>query len=116
PLDAHAAARACETVRSLVAAGTVHSAHDIAEGGLAVALAECCIAGEVGASVTLPDGMDPFAEAPGRAFVVSGPAHALAGLTVIGQVGGDDLRLRGLLTIGVRELAERRDRGLAEYL
>ena len=39
------------------------SAHDIAEGGLAVALAECCVAGQIGATVRLPDGIEPFAEA-----------------------------------------------------
>ena len=44
-----------------------------------------------------PDGLDPFGEAPGRAFVVSGPPSALAGLTVIGEVGGDALALEGLL-------------------
>ena len=59
--DLHAAVR--EAVRS----GLLHSAHDIAEGGLAVALAECCAAGEIGASVELPGtGEDElFGEAPG---------------------------------------------------
>jgi phosphoribosylformylglycinamidine synthase len=32
----------------------VNSAHDCAEGGLAIALAECCISGERGAEVSLP--------------------------------------------------------------
>ena len=62
---------------SLVNAGALNNAHDVAEGGIAVALAECCIAGGIGASVRLPEGIDPFAEAPGRAFVVSGPEAAL---------------------------------------
>ncbi len=66
-------------VRDGIRSGAFTSAHDIAEGGLAVALAECCIAGRVGASVELPAGLDPFAEAPGRAFLVSGPEAALAG-------------------------------------
>ena len=39
------------------------SAHDIAEGGIAVALAECCIAGRHRRDrSTLPDGLDPFGE------------------------------------------------------
>ncbi|MGI8499613.1 MAG: phosphoribosylformylglycinamidine synthase subunit PurL [Hassallia sp.] len=33
--------------------GWIRSAHDCAEGGLAVALAECCIAGKLGASINL---------------------------------------------------------------
>ncbi len=32
----------------------IKSAHDCSEGGLAVCLAECCIAGEIGATVDLP--------------------------------------------------------------
>ncbi len=34
--------------------GLIKSAHDCSEGGLAVCLAECCIAGEIGATVDLP--------------------------------------------------------------
>ena len=34
-----------ETVRALIRMGLVRSAHDCSEGGLAVALAECCISG-----------------------------------------------------------------------
>ena len=50
------------------------SAHDIAEGGIAVALAECCIAGGLGADrSTLPEGLDPFGEDLGTAFIVTGP-------------------------------------------
>lgn len=38
-----------------IAQGWVRSAHDCAEGGLAVALAESCISGELGARITLPE-------------------------------------------------------------
>lgn len=37
-----------------IAQGWIRSAHDSAEGGLAVALAESCISGQLGAAVTLP--------------------------------------------------------------
>src|SRR5208282_600106 len=53
--DIDAVAAAQIAVREAVGAGLLASAHDIAEGGLAVALAECCLAGEVGASVNLGD-------------------------------------------------------------
>jgi phosphoribosylformylglycinamidine synthase len=41
-------------VRDAVRAGIFSSVHDIAEGGLAVALAECCLAGALGARIALP--------------------------------------------------------------
>jgi phosphoribosylformylglycinamidine synthase subunit PurL len=105
-----------EAVRARVRSGAFRSAHDIAEGGVAVALAECCIAGGLGASVRLPAALDPFAEAPGRGFIVSGPREALAGFVVIGEVGGDALRIEGLLELGVSELRSARDGGLSEWV
>jgi phosphoribosylformylglycinamidine synthase subunit PurL len=98
-IDAHAA------VREAVRAGALSSAHDVAEGGLAVAVAECCLAGGLGASIQLPDSLRAreasalqalFGEAPGG-FVVSGTAQALEQLAgqvpvvVLGSVGGDEL-------------------------
>jgi phosphoribosylformylglycinamidine synthase len=103
-------------VRARIRSGAFASAHDIAEGGVAVALAECCIAGRVGASVRLPHGLDPFGEAPGRGFIVSGPAEALAGFVVIGEVCGEALAIDGLLELAVSELRDARDAGLAEWV
>ena len=105
-----------EAVRARMRSGALHSAHDIAEGGVAIALAECCIAGGIGASVRLPHGLDPFGEAPGRAFIVSGPLEALAGFVVIGEVGGETLAIEGLLELAVSELRAARDAGLAEWV
>jgi phosphoribosylformylglycinamidine synthase subunit PurL len=115
-LELGTARRAHAVVRDGIRSGAFASAHDIAEGGLAVALAECCIAGRVGAVVELPADIDPFAEAPGRAFLVSGPEAALAGLPVIGRVGGSQLELEGVLKIPVSELSEARERGLVGFL
>jgi phosphoribosylformylglycinamidine synthase len=115
-IDERAVQEAHETVRQLVSSGSLRSAHDIAEGGIAVALAECCVAGGLGATVALPEGLDPFGEAPGRAFIVSGSPEALAGLQVIGRVGGDELEVAGQLEVAVSELHEARERGLAKFL
>jgi phosphoribosylformylglycinamidine synthase II len=115
-LDRDAAAEAHERVRLLVCSGALSSAHDVSEGGLAVALAESCIAGGIGARVTLPAGIDPFAEAPGRAFVVSGPEAALTGLPIIGRVGGDTLGIDGLVDVAVSVMRDARARGLSQYL
>ena len=123
PIDERSVREAHEAVRRLVNSGAVHNAHDIAEGGLAVAIAECCIVGGIGASVRLPEGVDPFTEAPGRAFVVSGPESVLGGaeldaaeVQVIGRVGGSDLELEGCLQAAVSELRAARERGLVEFL
>ncbi|MBE9005645.1 phosphoribosylformylglycinamidine synthase subunit PurL [Fortiea sp. LEGE XX443] len=45
--------RVQQVCRDGIRAGWVRSAHDCAEGGLAVALAECCITGNLGAKVSL---------------------------------------------------------------
>jgi phosphoribosylformylglycinamidine synthase len=111
--DAHVA------VRDAVRSGALASAHDIAEGGLAVALAECCIAGGIGATVKVrieggEEGL--FGEAPGRAFVVSGPDAAVRSLgRVIGRVGGDELLVPGNIEVAVSELRAVRDSGLTQY-
>src|SRR5205823_2247924 len=75
-VDVAALREAHAVVRDAVRSGALSSAHDIAEGGLAVALAECCAAGGLGANVALDEADDPlrelFGEGPGG-FVVSGP-------------------------------------------
>jgi phosphoribosylformylglycinamidine synthase len=114
PMDEQAVRDAHEAVREAVRAEALHNAHDIAEGGFAVALAECCLAGGIGATVRLPGGLDPFAEAPGRAFIVSGDEQALRRFQIIGRVGGAELEIAGVLRVGVAELRHARERGLAE--
>jgi phosphoribosylformylglycinamidine synthase len=123
-IDAGAIASAPEWVRSAVRAGSLSSAHDIAEGGLVVALAECAVAGGLGATVELPEGVEPFGEAPGRGFVVSGPEQALERLAVdasvpfvrLGVVGGSTLAIDGLLDIAVSEMADVWRDGVKKFL
>jgi phosphoribosylformylglycinamidine synthase len=119
-LDPVAILKAHDWVRQAMRAGALSSAHDVAEGGLAVALAECAVAGGVGASITLPEGLEPFAEAPGRAFVVSGPSEALAQpgapVAVVGVVGGSKLRIEGHLEIAVSELTAVWEHGLRRFV
>jgi phosphoribosylformylglycinamidine synthase len=120
-----AAVRAAQkAVRGGIRTGALHNAHDIAEGGLSVALAECCIAGGLGARVQVPDGVEPFAEAPGRGFIVSGGEDALeqwaksepsAPCTIIGEVCGDALHIAGRLTLPVAELTQAWSEELAQF-
>jgi phosphoribosylformylglycinamidine synthase len=89
-------------VRDAVRAGELSSAHDIAEGGLLVAVAESCLAGGIGAALDLGPSDDPCTHLYGEGaggFVVSGPRAALDGLAervpldVLGTVGGDGLEV-----------------------
>jgi phosphoribosylformylglycinamidine synthase II len=67
-----------------VRAGLVASAHDLSDGGLAVALAESCLSGmeRLGASVELKDTIRPdalfFGETQSRALLSAAPAHGAA--------------------------------------
>ncbi len=110
--DASAILAAHARVRDGVRDGSFMSAHDIAEGGIAVALAECCIAAGLGAIIRLPDGLDPFGEDLGTAFIVSGPTEGLEGLQIIGAVGGHDLEIDDLLKLPVSELVAAHANGL----
>ncbi len=116
--DLAAIREALATIRMGVRSGALHSAHDIAEGGIATALAECALAGGVGARVRLPGGLDPFGEDLGTGFIVSGTTEALDGLgaTVLGVVGGSALVIEGLLETEVDALAGVHAGGLRDLL
>ncbi|TCO64979.1 phosphoribosylformylglycinamidine synthase subunit PurL [Actinocrispum wychmicini] len=62
-----------EILRSGSRDGMVSAAHDLSEGGLAQALVEACLIGQVGARIFLDPDQDPFvqlfAESTGRAIV-----------------------------------------------
>jgi phosphoribosylformylglycinamidine synthase len=108
-IDVAAVAQAQQAVRDAVRAGDLASAHDISEGGFLVAIAECCLAGGVGATINFSGGdssspayadLEPylFGEAVGG-FIVSGPRDAIDRLAervptdVLGSVGGEALRV-----------------------
>ena len=72
-------------VRDAVRAGDLSSAHDIAEGGLAIALAECCLAGDLGADVELA-AADLF-RTPGRE-ATPGPEASMPESALFGECAG----------------------------
>jgi phosphoribosylformylglycinamidine synthase len=96
----------------------VVAAHDVSDGGLATALAESCLAGGTGCTVTPPPDAASFlfSESAARAVVAVRPAAAaeLASLcaqagvpaTVIGETGGSALEVAGLFSVPLAELAE----------
>jgi len=110
-IDVAGTRRVIEAVRDAVREGRLASAHDVAEGGLAVALAESCLAGGIGATISLIEyGLQAlFGEGAGR-FVVSGLAEAIEALgahaTAIGTVGGEALEIGGRWSWSLEELRE----------
>ncbi len=103
-------------IRGAVRVGGLSSAHDIAEGGLAVALAESCLGGGLGAEIALEETLWEeqkgeeggggvrdwwtalFGEGPGG-FLVSGTPSGVRSLgrdtpvRILGTVGGGALRI-----------------------
>ena len=96
--------------------GLLGSVHDVGSGGMAVALAEMAIAGDVGATVsTGVSTAGLFSERPGRFLVTSTDPEAVAAQAeiagvpcrVLGHTGGDSLILIGQLDLAVSTLAQR---------
>jgi len=127
-------------------AGLLRSAHDCSDGGLAVALAECCFSSlnreAIGANISLPETLASglpgslsmlsalFSESPSR-IIISFPASSRDAieviasrkncpLTMIGRVGGDLLRIKvgeeEAISADVRELETGWRRSLSKKL
>jgi phosphoribosylformylglycinamidine synthase len=115
-----AAQAAClEAIRE----GVIASAHDLSEGGLAVAIAECCISGPdraLGAEIELEASIRPdawlFGESQSRILVSLKSRHLTrlreiaaardVPLTVLGSVRGNRLRIGQLIDADVQELRQ----------
>ncbi len=79
-------------LRAAIAAGLVRSAHDLSDGGLAVALAEACIASGLGAALELPAGEGRpdrllFAEGGARVLVSVAPKQEAAWRAALAEAG-----------------------------
>src|SRR5258708_33256037 len=111
--------------------GFLRSAHDCADGGMLVALAECCLLGGIG--VRCP-GLRPeaplrldaafFGESPGR-FIVSAPSRATpelqtlarrhhVGISRLGMAGGQTIEFHGEFRFSLEEMRPTRHGGVAE--
>ena len=108
-----------DTCRESIQAGIISSAHDCADGGLAVTLAECCITGKKGAkveinSINIRNDALLFGETQSR-IVVSLNVKNLdslkeiankyeAPIQILGKVEGDNLKIGNLIDIKVEQL------------
>ncbi|MEU4833115.1 phosphoribosylformylglycinamidine synthase subunit PurL [Streptosporangium sp. NPDC023615] len=101
------------------ARGLLTGSHDLSDGGLAIALAEACLAQGVGCTVALTGQdafVDLFSESSARALVTVRPesfdafAELCAAREVpcygLGVTGGDALKVEGVLEVPVTELRE----------
>jgi phosphoribosylformylglycinamidine synthase II len=137
-VDLAAEKRLAAVLQAGAARGLLSAAHDLSDGGLALALAECCLTGGsraplahgeagTGCVVTLSAG-DPlaalFSESAARVIAVVRPGaeaefarlcaeHELPA-TSLGQTGGQDLEVTGLFTVPVAELSTVSRRTLPE--
>ncbi len=111
--------RVQEAIREIVSAGLAESAHDLSDGGLAVALAECCFgAAEIGAQIDLDSDLRPevlaFHEAPSRILISTAHPKQVAAIAekhgvpspVVGGTieNGMEIRQRGI-TLGSWDIA-----------
>jgi phosphoribosylformylglycinamidine synthase subunit PurL len=115
-VDLAAEKRLIDLLATLAEEGRLASAHDVSDGGLAVALAECAMIGGLGVEVALAPGVRPsavlFGETTARALISFGTdqegavreAAERVGVPfrIIGRVGGDRLRI----TLDNRVLAD----------
>jgi phosphoribosylformylglycinamidine synthase subunit PurL len=116
-VDLDAERRLADVLVDAAARGLLEAAHDLSDGGLAIALAECCLAGGHGCVVRLPgeEFTGLFGESAARAVVATAPgAEAEFAMlcsergvpaTVLGVTGGTSLEVTGCFTIPLDELA-----------
>ena len=105
-------------IREIVAAGLAASAHDLSDGGFAVALAEASFDG-IGAVVTLPSSsLRPelllFHEAPSRILLSTNSPEEISKIadnhgvpvSVIGKTVKGQVVIEGLLNAAIEELQQ----------
>jgi phosphoribosylformylglycinamidine synthase subunit PurL len=120
-----------ELVRELIAHGWVAACHDLADGGLYVALAEMALASGIGADLEVPKDCDTtagwlFGEEQARYLLALAPDRLGAALELarmrgalarrVGTTGGDALTLDGGSAISLDELAGVHEAWLPAYM
>ena len=121
-INLEAEVKAQALVRDAIGKGLIKSAHDVSEGGLAVAVAESCVIGSIGATLELDLPGDAridaalFGEAPAH-IVASGTPDFIDALRAlcedngvsmveIGTVGGDAVSISGLVDVPLASIAD----------
>jgi phosphoribosylformylglycinamidine synthase len=123
-----------KTALEAIEKGLVESAHDCSDGGLAVALAECCMINpkeKLGARVSVDSGKIRkdallFGETQSRIILSAKEKNVKkilalakknkAPAAVVGEVGGSRLVIKGLVDIPVSDLHKAWDSAIESYL
>ncbi len=129
PVDLEAERRNGDFVRGQIAAGAVAACHDLSDGGLAVALTEMALAGDVGAALDgPPDGISLdgwlFGEDQARYLLaVSDPQPLMAAAEkagvaarAVGSTGGNALTLPDKGAISLSVLRQTNESWLPAYM
>ncbi len=119
-----------DLILELIRSKIVLSAQDISDGGLAVALAECCFPNGIGAQLTLDVGIRPdsllFGETQSRVIFTAAPAGAITIENIaakydlpvqkIGTTGGPDLKINELIDMPVAKLRRGYEGAIPAYM
>jgi phosphoribosylformylglycinamidine synthase subunit PurL len=128
PVDLVAERRHGDFVRTLIREGLVTAAHDVSDGGLAVALAEMAIVSRIGAVLRAPSDIAPhafwFGEDQARYVITAKDADtvvqrakaAAVPLLRLGTTGGPALALGDERPLAIGDLVARSEEWLPAYM
>ena len=115
-------------IQNLTSSNKITACHDLSDGGLAIALAEMAIKGNMGCKVTVPDPVhiSLFGEDQSRYLITTSPENVneirdsasmtSIELTNIGQTIGSDLVINDNISIPVEELTTAYESWLPNYM
>jgi phosphoribosylformylglycinamidine synthase len=117
--------RVHEAMRAIVEAGLAESAHDLSDGGLAIALSESCTT-SLGAQVAVPQALSPalFGEAPSRILVTTSNPDQIQAIAktnniesvLIGVTIKERLRIDNVIDVPTADLKQTFEESLPRLL
>ena len=129
PVDLVLERRNGDFVRGCIHDGSATACHDVSDGGLIVAIAEMAMAGNIGASIAMPDSSVPlhawlFGEDQARYVITTeNPDKILkeavksdVSAAVIGRTGGASLTVQSAYTISIEKLRTTHEAWLPGYM
>jgi phosphoribosylformylglycinamidine synthase len=129
PVDLQLERRNGDYVRAAIRSRTIKAAHDLSDGGLAVALAEMCMAAGKGANCKISSNSPHAAlfgedqarylvtvEAQWADYFAMTAGDAYVHVQRIGEVGGTELKIGDMISISVEQLKEAHEAWLPENM